>query len=116
MKRAMVIGAVIVLTVLTPSILVGWGTEGHEIIASLAESRLTEDTKMGIRSLIGDASLASMQIGRTRFDLSAMKPTTGILSIFPRVLRASPTNGTVFCPKTGTRARRPTITTAWWIG
>jgi len=60
MKRAMVIGAVIILTLLTPSILVGWGTEGHEIVASLAESRLTASAKRGIRSLIGDASLASV--------------------------------------------------------
>ncbi|MGA2858935.1 MAG: hypothetical protein ABSE40_18860 [Candidatus Sulfotelmatobacter sp.] len=28
MKRAMVIGAVIILTLLTPSILVGWGPKG----------------------------------------------------------------------------------------
>ena len=60
MKRAMVIGAAIVLTLLIPSTLVGWGPEGHEIVASLAETRLTENAKAGIRSLIGDASLASI--------------------------------------------------------
>ena len=60
MKRAMVIGAAIVLTLLIPSTLVGWGPEGHEIVASLAQTRLTENAKAGIRSLIGDASLASI--------------------------------------------------------
>ena len=60
MKGAMIIGAAIVLTLLMPSTLVGWGTEGHEIVASLAQTRLTEGAKRGIRSLIGDASLASI--------------------------------------------------------
>ena len=60
MKRGMVIAAVLVLTLFIPSTLVGWGREGHEIVASLAQVRLTENTKTGIRSLIGDASLASI--------------------------------------------------------
>jgi S1/P1 Nuclease len=60
MKRAMVIGAAIVLTLLIPSSLFGWGREGHEIVASLAQSRLTDTANTGIRSLIGDASLASI--------------------------------------------------------
>jgi hypothetical protein len=52
--------AVIALTLLTPSTLVGWGHEGHEIVASLAQTRLTENAKRGIGSLLGDASLASI--------------------------------------------------------
>jgi hypothetical protein len=60
MKRAMVIAAAVVLSLLIPSTLVGWGAEGHEIVASLAQARLTENAKKGIRSLIGDASLASI--------------------------------------------------------
>jgi hypothetical protein len=60
MKRAMVIGAAIVLTLLIPSTLLGWGPEGHEIVASLAQTRLSENAKIGIRLLIGDASLASV--------------------------------------------------------
>jgi len=43
-----------------PSTLVGWGPEGHEIVGSLAQTRLTENAKRGIRSLIGDGSLASI--------------------------------------------------------
>jgi len=60
MKRAMVIGGAIVLSLLMPSTLVGWGPEGHEIVASLAQTRLTENAKRGVRSLIGDASLVSI--------------------------------------------------------
>ena len=37
--------AVISLTLLLPSTLVGWGHEGHEIVASLAQTRLTEKRK-----------------------------------------------------------------------
>ena len=36
------------------------GHEGHEIVALLAQTRLTENAKNGIRSMIGDASLASI--------------------------------------------------------
>jgi hypothetical protein len=60
MKRAMVIGTALVLTLFIPSTLLGWGPEGHKIVASLAQARLTENAKRGIRSLIGDASLASV--------------------------------------------------------
>ena len=61
MRHALTFSAVVLgLTLLIPSALFGWGHEGHEIIASLAESRLTENAKNEIRSLIGDASLASV--------------------------------------------------------
>src|ERR1035437_11133466 len=60
MKRAVVIATAIVLTLLTPSTLLGRGSEGHEIVASLAQDRLNENAKRGIRALIGDASLASV--------------------------------------------------------
>jgi hypothetical protein len=59
MKRTMVV-APAVLTLLVPSTLVGWGPEGHKIVASLAQTLLTENAKRGIRSMIGDASLASI--------------------------------------------------------
>jgi hypothetical protein len=48
------------LTPLIPATVVAWGPEGHEIVASLAESRLSEDAKNGVRLLIQDASLASI--------------------------------------------------------
>jgi len=52
--------AALVLVVLTPSALSGWGPEGHEIVAALAQARLTENARKGIQSLIGEASLASV--------------------------------------------------------
>jgi S1/P1 Nuclease len=60
MKRAIAIVVSAALSLLIPSTLVGWGHEGHEIVASLAQTRLGENAKNGIRSLIGDASLASV--------------------------------------------------------
>jgi len=61
MRRSLTLSAAIIaLRLLIPSALFGWGYEGHEIAASLAQTRLTENAKNGIRSLIGDASLASV--------------------------------------------------------
>jgi hypothetical protein len=61
MRRSLTLSAAIIfLTLLAPSTVVGWGHEGHEIVASLAQTRLTENARNGIRSLIGDASLASI--------------------------------------------------------
>src|SRR5215471_20762480 len=50
----------LVLVVLMPSALIGWGPEGHQIVAALAQARLTENARKGIQSLIGEASLASV--------------------------------------------------------
>ena len=52
--------ATLVLVVLMPSALIGWGPEGHQIVAALAQARLTENARKGIQSLIGEASLASV--------------------------------------------------------
>jgi len=41
MNRAIVIGAAVVLTSLMPSNLVGCGPKGHEMVASLAQTRLS---------------------------------------------------------------------------
>jgi hypothetical protein len=43
-----------------PTALIGWGPDGHEIVAALAQARLTENARKGIQSLIGEASLASV--------------------------------------------------------
>ena len=59
-NRPTLITAGIMLALLIPSTLVGWGPEGHEIVAALAQTHLSNDAKEGIRSLIGDASLASI--------------------------------------------------------
>jgi hypothetical protein len=60
MKRTVLAVGTFVLILLMPSRLVGWGAEGHEIVASLAEARLTDEAKRGTHVLIGDASLASI--------------------------------------------------------
>jgi len=38
----------------------GWGRDGHAIIATLAEAHLTEGAKLGIKALLKDQSLASI--------------------------------------------------------
>lgn len=58
MNRILVISTL--LFTLVPSTLLGWGPEGHEIVAKLAQTRLSDGAIAGIRSLIGDASLASI--------------------------------------------------------
>lgn len=57
LKKLMLFGFI---GVLVSRFAVGWGPEGHEIVATLAEARLNQDAKAGIRSLIGDANLASI--------------------------------------------------------
>src|SRR5579872_318042 len=60
LKRVIGGTTVVLLALLMPSTLLGWGPEGHEIVAKLAQTRLSDGAKAGIRSLIGDASLASV--------------------------------------------------------
>jgi hypothetical protein len=60
MNYSRLIAVAVVLGMLIPSTLLGWGPEGHQVVASLAQTRLTDDAKKGIRSLVGDASLASI--------------------------------------------------------
>ena len=48
------------ILLLIPSKLIGWGPEGHEIVAAVAQSRLTDDARRGINSLVGEASLTSL--------------------------------------------------------
>src|SRR5579863_880979 len=59
MTRTFVIASLF-FTFLVPSTLFGWGPEGHEIVAALAQARLSDRAKIRIQSLIGDRSLASI--------------------------------------------------------
>src|ERR1039457_2881515 len=45
---------------LLPSISWGWGREGHQIIATVAEDHLNETTKVMIQSLLGNNHLYSI--------------------------------------------------------
>jgi len=43
-----------------PAALLAWGPEGHEVVAALAESLLSDTAKSGVRSVISDSTLASV--------------------------------------------------------
>jgi hypothetical protein len=51
---------VVFSTVLLSSLGWGWGREGHQIIAAIAEDHLDETTKVMIQSLIGNNHLYSV--------------------------------------------------------
>ena len=59
-RQVPVFAATLVLVALMPTALIGWGPDGHEIVAALAQARLTQNARKGIQSLIGEASLASV--------------------------------------------------------
>src|SRR4051812_17782512 len=42
------------LILLVPTTLFAWGGEGHQIVAMIAEERLTPEAQEGIRELLGD--------------------------------------------------------------
>jgi hypothetical protein len=52
--------AVLLMVALVPMQLLGWGASGHRIIADLAYSRLTPQTRKNIQLLLGRESLASI--------------------------------------------------------
>jgi hypothetical protein len=43
-----------------PAALLAWGPEGHEVVAALAESLLSDTAKSGVQSVIGNSTLASV--------------------------------------------------------
>src|SRR5579884_1630213 len=57
-KRRLLLTAVLLSTL--PGPVYGWGTEGHVVVAELAERRLTEPARAEVHRLLGDASLASV--------------------------------------------------------
>ncbi|MGH7176606.1 MAG: hypothetical protein ACREJC_04435, partial [Tepidisphaeraceae bacterium] len=42
------------------SVALGWGHAGHEIVATVATSRLTPSAQTGVRDLLGNATLADV--------------------------------------------------------
>lgn len=50
----------IVLASLMPWSVIAWGPQGHEVVAALAQTLLTETARNGVQSLIGTATLASV--------------------------------------------------------
>ena len=60
MKRVVNFTAILLVVCLIPADVMGWGREGHSVIAALAEKHLTESARLGIRALLGDLGLASI--------------------------------------------------------
>jgi nuclease S1 len=52
--------ALLLLGSLVPSQVAAWGPKGHAIVADIAASRLTSQTKSNLKLLLGDASLVSI--------------------------------------------------------
>ncbi len=48
---------IIFVVIFLPILCWGWGREGHQIIAAVAEDHLDESTKVMIQSLIGNNHL-----------------------------------------------------------
>jgi hypothetical protein len=57
MRRAV---ACLLLLLLLPTQFLGWGQEGHRVVAAVAQANLTQNAKRNIQSLIGNKSLASI--------------------------------------------------------
>jgi nuclease S1 len=52
--------ALLLLATLVPSQLSAWGPKGHTIVADIAQSRLTPETRKNLQLLLGNDSLASL--------------------------------------------------------
>ena len=50
----------IVAIILLPNLCFGWGREGHQVIATVAEDHLSEQTKVMVQSLIGNNHMYSI--------------------------------------------------------
>jgi hypothetical protein len=51
---------VVSIAFLLPAALLAWRPEGHEVVAALAESLLSDTAKSGVQPVIGNATLASV--------------------------------------------------------
>ena len=55
-----ILAALLIAALALPQLAFGWGREGHQIIAAVAEDHLDETTKVMIQSLIGNNHLYSI--------------------------------------------------------
>ncbi len=53
---------VVILSAILSSTCLAWNGEGHQIIAWIAEERLTDKAKAGVKELLGDAALSDAEI------------------------------------------------------
>lgn len=52
--------AALLITVFVPAQLLAWGPKGHQVVADVASSRLTPQTKKNLKLLLGHESLAAI--------------------------------------------------------
>jgi hypothetical protein len=62
MRRHQPVLPFVVLLIALSKTCLGWSGEGHQLIAWIAEERLTENAKAGITELLGDAALSDGEI------------------------------------------------------
>jgi hypothetical protein len=55
-----ILAALLFITLALPQLAFGWGRDGHQVIAAVAEDHLNETTKVMIQSLIGNKHLYSI--------------------------------------------------------
>ena len=73
---------------LIPSTLFAWGGDGHQIVALIAEERLTPEAQAGIHELLGkDVNISDAEIASWADNIQSAKTPIrrrGTLWIFPR--------------------------------
>jgi hypothetical protein len=65
---------------LFPALSLGWGGEGHQLVALIAENHLTPAAKAMVKDLLGDANISDAEVascGRMRFDANDATPHLG---------------------------------------
>lgn len=59
-----------------PSFVFAWGGDGHQIVALIAEERLTPAAKAGIKALLGDANISDAEIASWADELRRERRST----------------------------------------
>src|SRR4051812_21774546 len=66
----------IILVACLSSAVFGWGGDGHQIVALIAEAHLSPEAKAGIRALLGDANISDGEIANWADELRREKRET----------------------------------------
>ena len=85
-------------------------------MASLVQNRLTENAKRGIRSLFGDASLASIANWADEVRPERDETYNWHFVDIPESASGFSDERDCFLPNSRHKGAATTITTAWWIG
>ena len=69
--------AVLLTSLLIPSTLFAWGGDGHQIVALIAEERLTSEAQAGIHELLGkDVNISDAEIASWADNIRRESPDT----------------------------------------